>query len=238
MGSTTAAAFPNNVPVGGTIDLSVNLIAPTTPGKHRSDWILKNASGSTFGIGANAASPIWVDITVPQPPAPIDDQAVKQAEGLAPQFSQVFGIQINPSLAKGLDAARIYGQAGQLAGMVAPVVDENQKYNDRHNLLREVEGIFTINDPRLDLETVVIITKANLQYPVLPQGSYMLACYVPRPNDCLAVSLQGQEFQINPQTITSTTIDQVSPPTADYEEGSILKCFSILRRKICIRVFR
>jgi hypothetical protein len=150
----------------------------------------------------------------------------------------VFGIQINSSLAKGLDAGRIGGQPGQLAGMIAPVIDENQKYRDRSNLIREVEGIFTINDSRLTAETAVMINKADYEYPLLPVGSYLLACYTPRMNDCVAVSLQGQEFQIRPDSIIETRIDPAPFPTVAYEEGSIRKCFRVLRRKICMRVFR
>jgi hypothetical protein len=122
--------------------------------------------------------------------------------------------------------------------MIAPVVDENQFYHDRINLVREVEGIFTVNNPHLALETIIIYHKANIQYPLLPLGSYLLACYTPRANDCLAVSLQGQEFQINPGIIIITAEEQAPFPIVGYEEGSIRKCFRILGRKICIRVFR
>ena len=171
-------------------------------------------------------------------PVPVNDQAVQLAGEVSPQFNTMFGIQINPSLAKGLDTARIGGPTGQLAAMIAPVTNENQRYIDRKNQVREVEGIFSINDSRLALETMIIINKGTIQYPLLPLGAYMLACHPDRLNDCIAVSLQGQEFEIKPESVFITIIDLVSPPTVDYEEGSIRKCFRVLRRKICIRVFR
>jgi hypothetical protein len=183
--------------------------------------------------------PSTATLTFTPTPTPdlINDQAVGQAKNLAPQFSETFNVQFDPSLAKGLDAVRIGGPAGQLAGMIAPVIDGNQKYKDRDNIVREVEGLFSLNDNRLTLETMVIINKANIQYPLLPLGAYILACDTLRVNDCLAVSLQGQEFQIKPANVTLTIIDSVPFPTVAYEEGSIHKCFRVLRRKICIRVF-
>lgn len=39
------------VPPGKTIDISVDLIAPTEGGKYTGYWALKNAEGNHFGIG-------------------------------------------------------------------------------------------------------------------------------------------------------------------------------------------
>jgi hypothetical protein len=186
-------------------------------------------TSTTPGVATNTFTPT---------PIPVNDQAVQLAGEVAPQFNTIFGVQINPPLAKGLDAVRIGGPAGQLAGMIAPVTNENQRYIDRKNQVREVEGIFSLNDGRLTLETMIIINKGTINYPLLPLGAYMLACHPDRLNDCIAVSLQGQEFEIKPETVFITIIDPASPPTVDYEEGSIRKCFRVLRRKICIRVFR
>ncbi len=56
--------FPSNVPPGGTVDLSVNLVAPTTPGQYIGFWRLRNASGVLFGIGSTANKSFWVQINV------------------------------------------------------------------------------------------------------------------------------------------------------------------------------
>jgi hypothetical protein len=168
----------------------------------------------------------------------IDEEAVKRARDLSGQFIEIFGIYMNPDGAKGLDAARIGGEPGQLAGMIAPVIDENQKYIDRENIVREVEGILSLYDSRLVLETMIIINKGTIQYPLLPLGAFMIACVPQRLNDCLAISLQREEFQIKPETISQTVLtEQVPRPEVAYEEGSIRKCFKVLRRKICVRVF-
>jgi hypothetical protein len=168
----------------------------------------------------------------------IDEEAVKRARDLSGQFIEIFGIYINPDGAKGLDAARIGGEPGQLAGMIAPVIDENQKYIDRENIVREVEGILSLYDSRLVLETMIIINKGTIQYPLLPLGAFMIACVPQRLNDCLVISLQREEFQIKPETISQTVLTEPVPrPEVAYEEGSIRKCFKVLRRKICVRVF-
>ena len=56
-----------NVPPGNTIDLSVNLEAPSNDGKYRGYWKLRNTSNVLFGIGTQADTAFWVDIKVAGP---------------------------------------------------------------------------------------------------------------------------------------------------------------------------
>jgi hypothetical protein len=69
MGAPTSLAMPKAIAPGGTVDLTLNMTAPISPGKYRGYWILKNASGALFGISANAAMPIWIEINVTGSPA-------------------------------------------------------------------------------------------------------------------------------------------------------------------------
>ncbi len=64
MGGPASVNFPATVSPGQTVDLSVQLTAPNTAGTYRGNWMLKNASGALFGIGANANKPFWVLIKV------------------------------------------------------------------------------------------------------------------------------------------------------------------------------
>ena len=64
MGSASSANFTQNVLVGQTVDVSINLTAPNAPGSYRGYWMFKNASGALFGIGPQANRPWWVDIRV------------------------------------------------------------------------------------------------------------------------------------------------------------------------------
>ncbi|MFN8461424.1 MAG: NBR1-Ig-like domain-containing protein [Anaerolineales bacterium] len=67
MGAPASATFPRGVEVGQTIDISVNMTAPSAAGSYRGNWMFKNASGALFGIGAQANKPWWVDIKVSGP---------------------------------------------------------------------------------------------------------------------------------------------------------------------------
>lgn len=52
------------VPPGATVDMSVELVAPSKQGHYRGYWMLSNAQAQTFGIGASGTNPFWVDIQV------------------------------------------------------------------------------------------------------------------------------------------------------------------------------
>jgi hypothetical protein len=64
MGTVSSVSFPRDVQPGQVVDISVNLIAPSSPGSYRGYWMFKNANGALFGIGAQANRPWWVDIRV------------------------------------------------------------------------------------------------------------------------------------------------------------------------------
>jgi hypothetical protein len=50
---------------GQSIDLSVELTAPTSPGIYQSNWVLMDPDGKAFGIGPAGNAAFWVRITVP-----------------------------------------------------------------------------------------------------------------------------------------------------------------------------
>lgn len=60
----TDVLIPQTVVPGQTVDVGVNLTAPSLAGSYRGYWELKNASGSLFGLGSNADKPFYVDIQV------------------------------------------------------------------------------------------------------------------------------------------------------------------------------
>ncbi len=63
MSGPASASIPTStVPPQGTVDISVTMIAPTTPGTYKGNWRLRNAAGATFGIGAGADESFWVQI--------------------------------------------------------------------------------------------------------------------------------------------------------------------------------
>lgn len=61
-GPASAPITNGTIPPGSTIDISVTLIAPTTPGTYRGNWRLRNTGGALFGIGADADQSFYVQI--------------------------------------------------------------------------------------------------------------------------------------------------------------------------------
>jgi hypothetical protein len=64
MGGASPIPLTSDVAPGSTVDLSVNLTAPTTQGRYVSYWMLRNTSGGNFGVGPNADQAIYVVINV------------------------------------------------------------------------------------------------------------------------------------------------------------------------------
>jgi hypothetical protein len=67
MGAPNSAAFPKNVGVGETVDVSVNMTAPSVAGSYRGFWMFKNAKGELFGWGRQGNQAWWVLIKVAGP---------------------------------------------------------------------------------------------------------------------------------------------------------------------------
>jgi Ig-like domain from next to BRCA1 gene len=64
MGGPHSVAIDEIVDPGETVDVSVDLLSPDTPGDYRGYWKLSTPSGQVFGIGSDTKGPFWVDINV------------------------------------------------------------------------------------------------------------------------------------------------------------------------------
>jgi hypothetical protein len=85
MGATDAAPLPGDVAPGATVDVSISMTAPTTPGTYRSEWMLAVGSeGGMLGVGA-AGRPLWAQIIVDPNAAPSDDSAPATATPIPTQ---------------------------------------------------------------------------------------------------------------------------------------------------------
>jgi len=71
MGAASSAPFPLSagqvIATGQTVDVSINMTAPSAAGSYRGYWMFKNATGILFGIGTQANKPWFVDIKVSGP---------------------------------------------------------------------------------------------------------------------------------------------------------------------------
>lgn len=63
-GAPVMLAMPS-VPPGGVVDLSLDMVGPTTPGWQRSEWMFMVNEGGLRGVGAQGETPLYVLISVP-----------------------------------------------------------------------------------------------------------------------------------------------------------------------------
>jgi len=72
MGAGDRVAFVTNVPPQGTVDLTVNLSAPSTIGTYQGKWQLLNADGERIPIGKSGKGEFWVQIVVAEKTGNLD----------------------------------------------------------------------------------------------------------------------------------------------------------------------
>jgi len=64
MGANQEIPLPFQVSPGSEANLSVNMIAPATPGTYRGDWKMRNPNGLSFGLGDENDKPFFLEIEV------------------------------------------------------------------------------------------------------------------------------------------------------------------------------
>jgi hypothetical protein len=64
MGGPASVPLSGTVAAGATTEVSVSLSAPTKVGTFTGFWMLRNAAGKLFGIGADANQPVYLKINV------------------------------------------------------------------------------------------------------------------------------------------------------------------------------
>jgi len=57
-------ALSGDVAPGQSVDISVDMVAPSKAGNYQGNWKLRNAANVLFGIGPGSAAPFWVRIVV------------------------------------------------------------------------------------------------------------------------------------------------------------------------------
>jgi hypothetical protein len=64
MGAPAVVNLPSAVAPGATVDVTVNMTAPTAAGHYRSYWKMRNAANVLFGLGVNGQDTFFIDINV------------------------------------------------------------------------------------------------------------------------------------------------------------------------------
>uniref|UniRef100_A0A7C4PJK2 Nbr1 FW domain-containing protein n=1 Tax=Anaerolinea thermolimosa TaxID=229919 RepID=A0A7C4PJK2_9CHLR len=176
--------FTVEVAPGQTVDLSVEMIAPTKPGTYQSNWKLRNEKGVLFGIGPGGEAPFWVRIQVvapdtltPSPPLPSSTPT--------PQIS-VSGV-VSLGAEQGCDL-----DSGQVTS--GPEADLIFKASSGEAMLAPVSGglvaFFGFSEPGLnDCQSASVTAETLLLGPEM-EGAYLCA----RTGSGLPASLKIQRI--------------------------------------------
>jgi hypothetical protein len=71
LSAPTELSLNKTVEPDETVNVAVDLVAPTKPGVHQSFWRLRDDQGDLFGIGPGAEQSFWVKIVVPAAPTQV-----------------------------------------------------------------------------------------------------------------------------------------------------------------------
>lgn len=183
MGAPSSVRLPVNVAPGQTVDVSLNMTAPSVAGSYRGYWIFQNDTGKPFGIGLEGNQPWFVDImvsnaTLTPTPTFTDTPSVTPNEpGNSPTPSITPVLTITPGgptatpimgvaydFATNACVGNWYSGAGQLP---CPGIDGNSK-----------GFVLKLDHPRL--ETGAIDTNPGLlTFPQNVQNGYIQGFYPP-----------------------------------------------------------
>ncbi len=64
MDAPDSVPLQEGVPPAQSVEISVEMLAPESPGSYQGNWKLADSAGVLFGIGPNGDSPFWVRIIV------------------------------------------------------------------------------------------------------------------------------------------------------------------------------
>lgn len=148
MGGPASAALPNSVVPGQTVDLTINLTAPSSAGSYRGYWRFKNASGIPFGIGTGGTKSWWVDIQVTGPTATPTVSPTPGGPTATPVAGTIYDFAANACSAawySGAGALPCPGTDGDPRGFVLKLTNprlENGTIDSRPGLITFPQNIF------------------------------------------------------------------------------------------------
>jgi hypothetical protein len=102
MGTTPGVYLNQSVATGQSVDIAVDMVAPTHPGVYQSNWKLRNSNGQLFGIGPKGDSPVWVKIVVME--TETDTPAPQPSASLTPEIYARGIVKLTPGYSLDLDS--------------------------------------------------------------------------------------------------------------------------------------
>ena len=170
MGASHTQPLGVNVMPGNTVDVTIDMMAPSSPGIYQSNWKLLSSQGEMFGIGPSGDAPFWVRIMVMQvsteTPTPLPPQ-------VTPTALVYSNGQMQLSMEQGVDLDSGVTDQGERNDVVLQVSPEG------HSVLAPVNGsrlaVYGLNVPELTdcMASPAVDSPVVLQE--LPLGTYF--CY-------------------------------------------------------------
>ena len=186
MGALESVPFEASVLPAQSVLISIEMIAPTSPGTYQGNWKLANPSGDLFGIGPNGDLPFWVRIIVPENPASTatDTPSVSPTQGATATYNPT--ISPSPTSTPPIQASGVLSPAPSdtidLDTLTLNSGNEDLLYqedaNHYHWLTPEDKamiGVFGKLQPSLPECQSASMSHAPIAVESLPVGTYL--CY-------------------------------------------------------------
>jgi hypothetical protein len=188
MGAPASAPLQANVLPAQSIEISVEMISPTSAGTYQGNWKLMNPAGELFGIGPNGDLPFWVRITVPesQTSTVTVTPGASPTQGATPTNNPTISpsptFTATPPIQAGGELSPAPGDAIDLDNLTLNSGDEDLLYhvdtNNYHWLTPEnnaMIGVFSSQEPSLPGCQSASMSHAPIAVESLPIGTYL--CY-------------------------------------------------------------
>jgi Ig-like domain from next to BRCA1 gene len=194
LGDVINVPLGREVAPGENVDISADMVAPTTAGTYQSNWKLRNAGGVLFGIGPNGDAPFWVRIIVVQTgtntptatPTPTLTPSATFEPTLEPTATATFAPTLTSTLAPPI---QVSGSVTLAPGETIDLetgqkntgadddlaYQDNEAYHQLAPLAGTVLGVYGSQDPTLEACQSAGMSAAPIAVESLSTGVYL--CY-------------------------------------------------------------
>jgi hypothetical protein len=184
MSAPQVVFFGKEVPPGQEVEIAVDMVAPSEPGKYQGNWKLSNPAGALFGIGPRGDAPFWVRIIVMRISTPTFTPTFTSTPTATPTLevtptatsSPTPLVQSSGSLLLGLDQTLDLD-----SGQVNPAQGQDLAYllqAPYHQLAPQSEallGVYGAEEPSQEACTAASMSPAPIALESLSPGAYL--CY-------------------------------------------------------------
>jgi hypothetical protein len=176
MNAPASIPLQREVDSGQSIDISVDMVAPSNAGTYQSNWKLRNASSAWFGIGPSGSSPFWVRIVVVALPAD-ESEATPTPELATPTATSTPEVQFHGAISLALSDRLDLDNGEVNSGSGEDLLFETN-IEGKHLLTPQGSALLTFysdSPPALANCEVAPLSPASLLIEDLPQDAYL--CY-------------------------------------------------------------